>query len=93
MVNYNSLETEEGFCLIFSKKVNIEEIEESSGTEDTSESLDTEEEEGPIISNIRQLMKVRKYTGEIIHFIVMSCEILQSDKKKLKFMMPMLLIT
>ncbi|XP_048762445.1 folliculin-like isoform X2 [Ostrea edulis] len=52
-------ETEEGFCLIFSKKVNVEEVEESAANkEDTSENLDVEEGEGPIISNIRQLMKI-----------------------------------
>ncbi|XP_061175191.1 folliculin-like [Saccostrea echinata] len=52
-------ETEEGFCLIFSKKVNIEEVEDSSSKE-VSERLEVEEgeEEGPVILNIRHLMKI-----------------------------------
>lgn len=51
-------ETEEGFCLIFSKKVNIDEVEEESSNNETAESPETAEEEGPAITNIRHLMKV-----------------------------------
>lgn len=51
-------ETEEGFCLIFSKKVNIDEVEEESSNNETAESPETAEEEGLAITNIRHLMKV-----------------------------------
>lgn len=51
-------ETEEGFCLIFSKKVNVDEVEEESPNNETAESPETAEEEGPAITNIRHLMKV-----------------------------------
>lgn len=51
-------ETEEGFCLIFSKKVNVEEVEEESPHNEASENLETKEEEGPTITNIRHLMKI-----------------------------------
>lgn len=51
-------ETEEGFCLIFSKKVNVDEVEEESPNNEAAESLETAEEEGPAITNIRHLMKV-----------------------------------